>query len=551
MFSLTIVRPDGREIDQTFRVDRAVIGRDENCELRLLDGMVSRNHCSIYKEGKKYIVDDLDSRNGTWVNGMRIERGRQVKEGDIIQIGPFRLLFSPGQSKRGVDAAKAATTLLERNDFQPYQHKQDAERVVKPLGIISSYLSQEPYKIPKESTGVRRERLNRNLLTLYRMAEDLVGMQDIEETLDYIMDQLFEIFEPSQASILVRERDEFPLPKRERCAEDRCRHRSVSSTIVQRILDDRVAMITDNALEDPRFLMGDSIIIDGIRSVMAAPIWEDRAILGVLYVDSLDKVGGYKAEDLDLLTAMGHQTALALQRAKLTEKLRHEAIKSAVMRKNLERFHSPPVVDLILNGQADQSVKEAEITVLICDIVSSTSLCQSADPSGLQTVLRVFSEVVNEAVFREQGTLDKFIGDAAMCIFGAPLPQEDASVRAIRSALHIQQELGRAMNTLNRSLRFRVRYGINTGIAVAGNFGSEDRMEYTVLGTAVNQAFRICDLAQPNQILIGENTHDQIDGRNLFLCKEVGVKRLKGIKGSVKLFQVLGSAERSLLNHDK
>lgn len=121
------------------------------------------------------------------------------------------------------------------------------------------------------------------------------------------------------------------------------------NTIVNRILRDRVAVLTDNASEDPRFEMG-SVVIEGIRSVIAAPIWEDRTILGVFYVDSLDIVAGYQPEDLDLSPAIGHQTALAIQRWKLTERLREEAVKNAVIRQNLSRFHSPHIVDLIIKG---------------------------------------------------------------------------------------------------------------------------------------------------------------------------------------------------------
>ena len=107
-----------------------------------------------------------------------------------------------------------------------------------------------------------------------------------------------------------------PVPRKQRSQHGELMIRPVSNTIVGRILDDRVAVLTDNALEDPRFEMGDSVVIDGIRSVIAAPIWEDRDILGVLYVDSLDMVAGYQSEDLDLLTAIGHQAALAIQRWK-------------------------------------------------------------------------------------------------------------------------------------------------------------------------------------------------------------------------------------------
>jgi adenylate cyclase len=286
--------------------------------------------------------------------------------------------------------------------------------------------------------------------------------------------------------------------------------------------------------------MGDSVVIDGIRSVMASPIWEDRTILGVLYVDKLDMIGGYTSEDLDLLTAMGHQTALAIQRWKLTDRLREEAVKNAVIRRSLGRFHSSQVVDLILQGAADLEVKEALASVFFCDIVGFTSLCESASPQELHQVLNLFCSTVNEIIFHEQGTLDKFIGDAAMAIFGAPLPQEDHPVRAIRAALHVRETLAGAVLSLPYKLRFRVRYGVNTGHAIVGNFGSDERMDYTVLGHAVNLASRICQAAEPDQILIGPETFEQIKDKDLFQVEKMGSRSLKGLKGKPKLYEIRG-----------
>ena len=296
-----------------------------------------------------------------------------------------------------------------------------------------------------------------------------------------------------------------------------------------------MAVLTDNALEDPRFDMGDSIVIDGIRSVMAAPIWEDRTILGLIYVDSLDVVGGYQPEDLDLLTAIGHQAALALQRWKLTERLREEAIKGAVIQQNLARFHPPPVVRLILQGAADLEVKETLGTIFFCDIVDFTSLCESSQPKQLQAILNAFFRTVNKIVFDEQGTLDKFVGDAAIAIYGAPLPQEDAPIRAIRSALRVREELALSMRSVAPGLKFQVRYGINTGNIIVGNFGSDERMDYTVLGHAVNMASRICDTAEPDQILIGPETFEEIKDQKLFVFKKIGTRQLKGLKHKIKL----------------
>jgi len=538
MFHLTIIRPDGQEVEQAFPGERTVVGRHEKCDLCLIDGMVSRNHCLIAQEGQRFVIKDLDSLNGTWVNGRRIKNRRGIKKGDVIQIGPFRLIFQP-EDPSGVPLQSQTLdmTPLQQGTFV---HKHETEDVVKPLGMISNYLSEavgEPIRVP---TKVQRERLNRNLLTLYRITEQLVATKDLEEILDYIMEQIFEIFSPSQATILLKEKNSTPVPRKQKTADGEGVARPVSTTIINRILSDRVSVLTDNALEDPRFEMGDSVVIDGIRSVMAAPIWEDRVILGVLYVDRLDIIGGFNRGDLDLLTAIGHQTALAIQRWKLTERLREEAVKSAVIRENLGRFHSSRVVDLIVEGMADLAVKETVATIFFCDIVDFTSLCESSTPRQLQEVLNLFCTTVNRIVFREQGTLDKFIGDAAMAIFGAPLPQDDAPVRAIRSALRIREYLSDAIARLPVELRFKVRYGINTGDAIVGNFGSDERMDYTVLGHAVNLASRISESAEPNQILVGQETYDQVKDKNLFVLEKMGSRALKGLRTKLRLFEVKG-----------
>ncbi len=328
------------------------------------------------------------------------------------------------------------------------------------------------------------------------------------------------------------------MPRIQRAAEWKGAVRPVSRTIINRILKERVSILTDNALEDPRFSNGESLVVDGIRSVMAAPIWEERTILGVIYVDSLDEIGGYQSEDLDLLTAIGHQTALAIQRWKLTERLREEAINMAVIEQSLSRFHPPEVVDLIVKGAADLSAKETVGTVFVCDIAGFTDLCESIPPRRVQEILNMFFRTVTRIVFDEQGSLDKFIGDAAMAIFGAPMPQEDAPVRAVRSALRVKAELGPAIESVAPGLGIEVRYGINTGNTIVGNFGSDQRMDYTILGQAVNLAFRICKTAEPNQILVGPETFERIRERQLFSLGKIGARQLKGWKQKIKLFEV-------------
>jgi adenylate cyclase len=541
VFHLTIVRPNGQEIEQDFPSDQIVIGRHEKADLRLIDGMVSRNHCLIFREGKRFLVKDLQSRNGTWLNGRRLKNRGAVKNGDAIQVGPFRLVFCRSASGKTPCASSAID--LKQAPHEEFSHKQEAEKVVKPLRIISDYLNQEAEEPSRRIAAPARDTLNRNLLTLYKITEELVIKKNLDEILDHILDQIFDIFSPSQSIILLTQKQGPPIPVKRRHGEGKDNSRSVSQTIINRVLKERVGILTDNALEDPRFENGDSVIIDGIRSVMAAPIWEDREILGVLYVDSLDFITGYQSEDLDLLTAIGHQTALAIQRSRLTEKLQEEAVANAVIRRTLGRFHSPQVVDQILSGNADLETKETVATIFFCDIVDFTSLCEKSSPADLQRLLNLFCGTVSEIIFEEQGTLDKFIGDAALTIFGAPLPQEDAPLRAIRSAVKIRDRLATEMKRLPAHLRFQVRYGIDTGPAIVGNFGSADRMDYTVLGHAVNLAARISKAAAPDQVLIGSGTYEAVATRKELRLGPPETKRLKGVKGVQRLYTVEGMDE--------
>jgi len=538
MFQLTVISPEGQELVQAFDRDRIVVGRHEDSDLRLVSSMISRNHCVIFKEGRRFLVKDLRSQNGTWVNGRRIRSRKHLKIGDAIQVGPFRLLFRPDAT---YVPSKPRRPKQEVVPEESVLSKEETEPVMKPVGMISTYLSEATASdLPPETTKVRRERLNRNLLTLYSITEDLVVTKDLDEILDHIMDRIFEIFSPSQATILLMEEGDSLAPKKHRHSEEKGSIRAISNTILDRVLTYRVGVLTDDAQEDPRFEHGDSVVVHKIRSVMAAPIWEERTILGVLYVDSLDLVAGYQREDLDLLTAIGHQTALAIQRWKLTEELRQEAIKAAVIRESLGRFHSSPVVDLILEGAADLEAKEALATIFFCDMVDFTSLCESCTPFQLQKLLNLFCRTVSEIVFEEQGTLDKFIGDAAMAIYGAPLEQTDAPVRAVRTALKIRERLEASMRSLPEYLRFRVRYGINTGLAIVGNFGSDRRIDYTVLGQPVNLAARISKAAEPNSILIGPETFEAIEPQALFKVRRIEGKRFKGLKGPIKLYEVEG-----------
>jgi adenylate cyclase len=145
---------------------------------------------------------------------------------------------------------------------------------------------------------------------------------------------------------------------------------------------------------------------------------------------------------------------------------------------------------------------------------------------------------MTDVIFEYEGTLDKYVGDRLMAVFGAPLEKEDDAERAVRAALKMRQELAVMMQDTTPEKRFDVRIGINTGRVVAGNIGSPKRMDYTVIGDSVNIASRLESGSQPNQICIGEETYRQV--RDKFKIQEIGQKKLRGRSEEIMVYEVLG-----------
>lgn len=301
-----------------------------------------------------------------------------------------------------------------------------------------------------------------------------------------------------------------------------------------------MAILSQDAQVDPRFQAGESIRFLGIRSALCVPLKAEDKVLGLIYVDTPMKVKAYEEWDLDLLTALGGYAAVGIQQAALRAAVEAERIAKS----RLERYHSPSVVDRIVRGGATDEafrldVRELEATVLFADLVGFTTMSESMAPRDVATLLNAYFSTMTDVVFAHEGTLDKFIGDCIMAIFGAPISSEDHALRAVRAAL----EMRVALQDFNASrpggtpLNFRI--GINTGSVVAGDIGSLRRMEYSVLGTTVNAAARLqTEVAEPGQIVIGEGTRQHLGGA--FECRKIGDVKVKGLRAPLPCYEVIG-----------
>ena len=217
----------------------------------------------------------------------------------------------------------------------------------------------------------------------------------------------------------------------------------------------------------------------------------------------------------------------------LTEKKRLEA-----QRRLFERMVSPAVIDQIDPDQLQLGGKRAQITTLFADIRGFTRFSEELDPVQLVTVLNHYLAAAAEAVLAQEGTIDKFLGDAIMAWFNAPIPQPDHTLRAVRAALGLRAAVTRLIYELPPQFHLFFGAGIHYGEAVLGLVGTERRIEYTAIGDSINTAKRIQENAQANQILISETAYrfvaDQVEVRN------VEPILAKGKRDPVAVFEVIG-----------
>jgi len=310
---------------------------------------------------------------------------------------------------------------------------------------------------------------------------------------------------------------------------------SLSRTVVNIVMRDRVAMLAKDARYDPRLDIAGSIQAMNIRSFMCAPLWNRNEVIGVLYCDNA-RSKKFTADDLEVFTALSNYAAVAIEQARVAQQL----IQETWRRERLQRYHSPGVIKRILQDtDAEQRfmTQERDVTVMFCDIVGFTTLCEQLEPAVIGELLNSFFGRMADVIFDHEGTLDKFIGDGILAVFGAPFDQPDHAARCVAAALAMRQQL--AHFNLEQPRHIRMRIAINTGRALTGDIGSPKRREFTVLGDVVNIAARLeASVAQPDQIVISDKTRERLG--DAFQLRPLGVVSLRGRESNLAIFEVIG-----------
>lgn len=290
------------------------------------------------------------------------------------------------------------------------------------------------------------------------------------------------------------------------------------------------AELLNHARLDSRFKPG-----PGPHALICTPLRGKNRIHGVINI-SHDIGVEYAAADLQLLKLLASQAASAIENVLLHERrVRQERIRG-----NLERYVPSQVVNLILEEPNDISLasENRHVAVLFADIRGFSSTCESLAPERVVAYLNMYFTAMVDEIFQHKGTVNKFVGDMIVALFGAPVKMDRPERGAVRAAVAMQRRM-RSMKEPWIRAHFHTGMGVSAGMAVVGNIGSPRHMDYTAIGDEVNVAARLQSMARGGQVLVSRAVYEV--SKDLFAFRPVGLVRVKGRKRPVETYEVVYS----------
>jgi adenylate cyclase len=506
------------------------MGRGNANDLVLNDPSVSRFHAVIKLRNNSIFIADRGSTNGLVLNDKKITKETELKNGDVALVGLYKLLLeNVGEEGIQVRRGEWPSTLnhimhgrdeqavLPRSRAIPQNDLTDLASRVKKLER-ENYLLTVLYEAGKA--------LN-SKLALEHICEQVVSLacliEGVERGFVMLFDERGEVMRQSE----VRYRDPASSGSRPQII--------LSQSVLEMIRKEKQPILIENVTEDERFAGSESLRISGLRSAMCAPLVGKERLFGILYVDNLERASAFTQEELNVFALVAAQAGAAIDNAAAHEKIAQQALQ----RSALERFLSPEVVEMVVaNPDIRLGGVNQEVTVMFADIRGFTAMSEKMEPGHVVEILNEYFTRVTDVIFDNGGTLDKYIGDAVMAVFGAPISKGNDAASAVNSAIQIQRlliELNRDAAARNWP-ELRVGIGINTGNAIAGNIGSPRRLDYTVVGDAVNTAQRLMTNAAGGQVMISESTANKL-GKS-FDLERLPELKVKGRDEAVPVFRV-------------
>lgn len=544
---IKITDPTGRQIEFELSPGKIyTIGRAKENDIVLNDRRVSRHHAHFADDNGGYKIID-----GSYVNGI-LRRSvnhvfvndtptleKYLAKGDRVIIGESLLEFigdttvvsSPALPMPMVSISLGATgsqvltqsdtpTIIESAanvdyDDIPLGQTQVQISANEIIGRQSHLSLESAFATPEEVKDLRRKA--EILELLFEMSKSIGTIFDLKEIFERATDLIFRgtpadrvvallADETLDGKILDYSLNPIGVKTRNESVEKLTERMTISRTITQKVMREKVALLSQDAKTDAQFSGAESIVAQGVRSTICAPLITESNVHGVIYADRLDPFAAFSADHLELISAVAAQTAVTVETVKAHKRLAREE----VARANYSRFMPEYVVKQMLDRPDSFRLGGVtqKITVLFADIRGFTAISEKEKPENVVGLLNKYFSAMTEVIFDHGGTLDKFTGDGLMAIFGAPTASEEDALNAVKAAITMQKRLEPLNNELTSEGygRISVGIGLHTGEATVGYIGSDMRSEYTAIGDTVNLASRLESNAQGGQILMSDAT---------------------------------------------
>ncbi len=500
------------------------IGRHPDNTIQILDRIISKEHAQIQRAADgRYLLRDLRSLNGTFMRGERVA-DHYLSDNDEFTMGSTRIVF--------VDKPKADDVL---------------QRVTIAPGLTESHIRGRIQANTGDFMPERQILDEKNLRRDYerlRIGHELaraVGSElDLDKLLPKILDKAFELVGSDRGVILLKDdKTQELIPRFVKTRSGKSDPNIVlSKTVMAEVVNNKAAVLSSDATMDARFSGAHSIIMQGIRSTMTLPLLHANELLGIMHLDSLFTSNAFTEKDLQICTGMASQAAISIQNARLASRIEKEA----QTRAQISRLIPPSVVEQVLKGELviEKGGRVTEVTMLFSDIRGFTTMSDGRPPQEIVNTLNEYFEVMVDILFKYSGTLDKFVGDEIIGLFGAPIAIEDAPFKAVACGVAMFQ----ALEEFNRTRAsenqppLRIGVGINTGNVITGSIGSTRALQYTAIGDAMNVASRLVNVASSGEIIISEDTYKHVAGR--VEATQLPPVKVKGKADELKVYRVTG-----------
>jgi adenylate cyclase len=587
MARILLVSPDGQQVVELR--DFNSLGRHPSNTIQLLDKIVSKEHCIIERRGPTLVLRDLGSLNGTYVNGERVNGERDLKHGDDIALGGTRARYDDGSgrpmptaqvhpqqytqpvqqlgqqgwapqnapppSQYGAPSMPATTpgfSPVNAPGAAPFQPGQSpAQAGILPVTGTRVDVNDKARAIGTQIAAIQKgflpvEQLKQNpqqladdyerLRLSHELSREIALERELPKLLTKILLTIFKFVRADRGVIfLMDERGEL-VPSASQRRDGTESPIQVSSTIMNHVIKERATVLTHDAAMDFAASKGKSMILNRIGSAIVAPLLHNNDILGVLWLDS-ETLAQFQPKDMEIVTAIAAQAAMFIEITILGKKIEQEIVN----RERFSRLLSPNVAKRVLSGALE--VKKGgqlveECTVFNSDIRGFTRMSEGANPAAVVDMMNEYFEQMVEVVFKYEGTLDKFMGDGIMALWGAPVVHPDDALRSVSCALEQMDMLARfnRRRVEENQEPLAIGIGIHTGPLVAGYIGSSKALSYTVIGDVANTSARVCGIAAPGQILVSEATLARLQNR--VEVDELPPANLKGKEKPFRIFNV-------------